>query len=154
VIRKVSILGLVLTGLALSASALAQSAVKAPADAKTKADIRGSAAYAELLLKRTEAESELEALSAEYTDEYPKVVEAKFAFEVIERERNRLLSLKPADLPRLTTALGKLIVRKVEHEVELWTLRRSLQDAHPDVKRARRKTEIFEAAIKEILGQN
>ena len=116
------------------------------------ADIRSSAAYAELLLKRTELQAELEVLTAEYTDDFPKVAEARYSLEVIERERTRLMAVRPADPSRLTVALGKLLVRKVETEVELWGLRKSLQDAHPDVKRAKRKVDIFEAAIKEILG--
>lgn len=137
--------------LGLAAAAFSQTAAR-PADAKALADIRSSAAYAELLLKRTEVQSELEVLTADYTDEFPKVAEARYTLEAIERERTRLLAIRPADPARLTVALGKLLIRKVEVEVELWGLRKTLQDAHPDVKRARRKVDIFEAAIKEVLG--
>jgi hypothetical protein len=115
-------------------------------------EVRASAAYAEVLLKRTELQSELEGLTAEYTDDFPKVTEGRYAVEMLEKERVRLLAVKPADVAKLTLALGKLMVRKVELEVDLWTLRKSLQEAHPDVRRAKRKLEIFEAAIKEILG--
>ncbi len=44
------------------------------------------------------------------------------------------------------------MVRKVDAEVELWRLQQALADNHPDVKKAKKKVEIFEAAIKEILG--
>ena len=44
------------------------------------------------------------------------------------------------------------MVRKVEAEVDLWRLQQSYADGHPDVKRAKRRLEIFEKAIKEILG--
>jgi len=48
--------------------------------------------------------------------------------------------------------LGKMMVRKVELQLELWSLQLQLGDAHPDVKRARRRVEIYENAVKEILG--
>ena len=91
-------------------------------------------------------------LAVEYTDDHPKVAEGRAALEIFDRERTRLLAVKPADAGKLSLALGKLIVRKAELELELWGLRKSLQEAHPDVKRARRRVEIYEAAIKEILG--
>jgi hypothetical protein len=43
-------------------------------------------------------------------------------------------------------------MRKVDAEIELWKVSQDYADAHPDVKRARKKVEIFEKAIKEILG--
>ena len=124
-----------------------------PKQQKTGSEVAGSPAYAEVLLRRTELQAEAESLSAEYTEEHPKVAETRFALEAIERERARLLAVKAADAGRLSAALGKLMVRKAECEVEVWGLRKNLQDAHPDVKRAKRKGEIYEAAIKEILGQ-
>jgi len=130
----------------------AQATAKSANIDKAAAEVRSSAAYAELLLKKTEVQAEVEGLAMEYTEEFPKLVEARYALEVIEKERLRLLSVKSAAASKLTIALGKLMVRKIEHEVELWTLRKSLQDAHPDVKRAKRKVDIYESAIKEILG--
>jgi len=65
---------------------------------------------------------------------------------------DRVLAAKPADTPKLSQALGKLMLRKVELETQLDTLRARYKDDHPDVKKARKKVETFEAAIKEILG--
>lgn len=139
--------------LLLSAAVAAQPASKAPAiDTRSQTEVRSSAAYAELMLKRAELQSELEALLVEYTEEFPKVVEGRYALEVIEKERARLLNIRAADTGKLTVALGKLLVRKVELEVELWTLRKTFQEVHPDVRRAKKKADIYEAAVKEILG--
>jgi hypothetical protein len=44
------------------------------------------------------------------------------------------------------------MVRKVESEIDLWKLQQSYADGHPDVRRAKKRVEIFEKAIKEILG--
>lgn len=113
---------------------------------------KSSPAYAEVLLRRTELESDLESLLVEYTDDYPKVRQTKYELDLISKESDRLLAVKVTETAKLTQALGKLIVRKVELQGELWALQQQYGDAHPDVKRARRKVEIFEKAIKEILG--
>jgi hypothetical protein len=136
-----------------SAVTAAQSNLKPAAnDVRGQAEVRSSAAYAELMLKRAEVQSDLEAFLVEYTEEFPKVVESRYALEVIEKERARLLSTRAADAGKLSVALGKLVVRKIELEVALWTLRKTFQDSHPDVKRAKKKADIYEAAVKEILG--
>ncbi len=114
--------------------------------------VKSSAAYAELLLKKTELQADLESLVLEYTEEYPKVIEIRFNLGALQKEADRLNKVKPADVSQLTLALGKLIVRKTELETDLWGLQKNYNDAHPDVKRAKRKVEIYEAAIREILG--
>lgn len=128
----------------------------AAASKKPVADVadprKSSPAYAEVLLRRTEIEAELESLLVEYTEDYPKVKQSRYELDVMGKESDRLLAVKPGDTGKLTSALGKLVVRKVELQGELWNLQQQLGDSHPDVKRAKRKVEIFERAIKEILG--
>lgn len=128
--------------------------VKAPAKAQTAAEraMYASPAYAEVLLRRTELESELEALTLEYTEEFPKVKEIRQALIFLKRESDRLAAVKPAESSKLTLALGKMIVRKVELETDVWNLLKGYKEDHPDVRRAQKKVEIYEAAIKEILG--
>jgi hypothetical protein len=89
---------------------------------------------------------------AEYTDEYPKVKQERFELDLISKESERILAVKAADASKLTAALGKLIVRKVELQAELFGVQQRLGDGHPDVKRAKKKVEVFERAIKEIFG--
>ncbi len=120
--------------------------------AKTSPVVPSSPAYAEILLRRTELTAELESLVLDYTEEYPKVREIRHVLTLIERESARLAKVKPADSSRLTLALGKLIVRKIELETDLWGLLKTYKEEHPDVKRARRKVEIYEAAIGELLN--
>jgi predicted nuclease with TOPRIM domain len=111
--------------------------------------VKSSPAYAEVLLRKTELLSELEALLVEYTEEFPKVKEMRFETGLLQKELDRLLAA--GDGSKLTAALGKLMVRKCEIGVNLWSLQQQFNDQHPDVKRARRKSEIFEAAITDIL---
>ena len=113
--------------------------------------IKSSPAYAEIVLRRTELLSEFESLLVEYTEDYPKVKEMRYETGLLQKEIDKILSINAADSPKLTAALGKLIVRKCELETDLWSLQKQFNDAHPDVKRAKRKVEIFDAAIKDIL---
>ena len=112
---------------------------------------RSSPAYAEVLLRRTELAAELDSLLLEYTEEYPKVAEMRHSLAILQKDRERILAVKAAESIKLTLALGKLMVRRAELETELWQLLKTYKEEHPDVKRAKRKVEIYEAAIKEIL---
>jgi|SRR5215203_5448131 len=130
----------------------AQRADKQAADEKQSPLFRSSPAYAELVLRRTEITSELESLVLDYTEDYPKVKEIRFVVILIERDIARIGKVKPAESSKLTLALGKLMVRKIELETDVWNLQRTYKEEHPDVKRARRRVEIYEAAINDILN--
>ena len=103
-------------------------------------------------MKETELRADVEADLGEYTEEHPKVKEARFALGLVQKEKARLLSTDPAESEKLTLSLGKIMVRKVDAEVDLWRLQQTLADGHPEVKRAKKKVEVFEAAIKEVLS--
>ena len=150
------LLAAVLTLGCASASAAQKSpAVKTTPTPVTVADlqpIRSSPAYAELLLQKTELRSTLDSLLVDYTEEYPKVKELRSQLGFLQNEMDRLLAVKPENVARLSDALGKLILRKVELESNLETLRAQYKDDHPEVKKLRRKIDSYEASIKEILG--
>lgn len=120
-------------------------------DAKQASTVKSSPAYAEILLRKTEREAELESLSANYTEEFPKVREIKYELVVLQNELDKMLATSAADAGKLTLALGKLIVRKAELATELWNLRRQYNDDHPEVKRVKRKIAVYEKAIRDIL---
>jgi hypothetical protein len=113
--------------------------------------VKFSPAYAEVLLRKTERESELEEFLLDYTEEFPKVKELKFEIGLLQKEADKIIAVNASESAKLTLALGKLIVRKTEIETDLWNLRRQYADDHAEVKRARRKIEVYEKAIKEIL---
>lgn len=138
---------------ALSISIVAVGQIKSPGNMSSAADsVKASPAYAEVLLRKTELESELESLLIDFTNDYPKVVDIRMELELLKIESDRLLTLKPADTGKLTLALGKLVLGKVSHAAALRRLQTQYQDGHPNVKKEKRQVEIFEAAIKEILG--
>ena len=114
--------------------------------------LQSTPAFAEVLLREIEIRAEVEAMADDYTDEHPKLKELRFALGAVQKEKSKLSAIPAAEFEKLTLSLGKLMVRKVDAEIELWRLQQTLADGHPDVKRARKRVEIFEAAIKEILG--
>jgi hypothetical protein len=136
-----------------SVAAQKPKAIKSAVDFVTEASpVTASPAYAELLLRKTEVKSNLESLKHHYTEEYPKVKDLRFVLGLLDRDIARISKVKPADSGKLTLALGKLIVRRIELETDMWNLQRSYKDDHPDVKRTKRKVEIYETAISEILN--
>lgn len=129
--------------------------VHAQSDAKKAAPnnkaAKSSPAYSEVLLRKTERESELEEFLIDYTEDFPKVKELRFELDLIQKEINKILAVNASEAGKLTLALGKLMVRKAELETDWWNLQRRYNAEHPEVKRAKRKLEVFEKAVKEIL---
>jgi uncharacterized protein involved in exopolysaccharide biosynthesis len=114
--------------------------------------IRSSPAFAEVLLRKTELRADLESFLADYTEQNPKILDARFELAALDKAIDRLFSVRPSELSKLTLALGKMLVRKAGLEADLLRLGRTYNDDHPEVKRLKRKIEIYETSIKEILG--
>lgn len=113
--------------------------------------IKSTPAFAELLLRKTEREADLEQFLLDYTDEFPKVKELRFELELLQKQMEKVSTVNASDAPKLSLALGKLLVRKTELEVDYWNLLKQYNADHPEVKRAKRKIEVYEKAVKEIL---
>ena len=111
--------------------------------------IKSSSAYAEILLRKTEVESDLDSLLVSYTEDFPKVKESKYELSLLQKDLQTLLA--QTDASKLSLALGKLMVRRVELSTDLWSLKTKFGDENPEVKRAKRKVLSFDNAIKEIL---
>jgi uncharacterized protein involved in exopolysaccharide biosynthesis len=111
--------------------------------------VKSSPAYSEVLLQKTELAAELENLLLDFTEDYPKVKELRYEVGLLQKDLDKLLAT--TDASRLTQALGKLMVRRVELAADVFNLQKQYNDEHPDVKRAKRKVEVFEQAIKEVL---
>ncbi|MFZ1700293.1 MAG: hypothetical protein WBO10_11100 [Pyrinomonadaceae bacterium] len=114
--------------------------------------IRSSPAYAEVLLRKTELQADLEAFIESYTETNPKVVDARFELAALDKSLERVFAVKATETGKLTLALGKLLVRRAALETEFARLRRSYNADHPEVMRAKRRVEIFDVAIKDVLN--
>lgn len=114
--------------------------------------IRSSAAFSVVLLRKTEIEADLISFVEDYTDENPRVIDARFELASINKEVDRMFTISPSETQRLTESTGKLILRKAELETEKNRLLRTYKPDHPQVKRLARKIEIFQKALKQIFG--
>lgn len=121
---------------------------KSAADLQT---IKNTPAYAEVLLKKVALEADIEDLLVVYTEDFPKVKELRFKLDLTNKALEKILAVKPSDASKLSEALGKLIVQKIEYEAELAGLRKEYSDDYADVKRAKRKVEVYQKAINDIL---
>jgi hypothetical protein len=137
---------IVLLGLIFSA-AFAQTKAK-PATANS---VKSTPAFAEIILLKTEVESRLEELLLDYKEEYPEVKKNRVELGFINKELDKLLKLDASQMPKLTLALGKLLVRKIELQSDLSALLENYKEDNPEVLRAKKKLEIFEKAIAEIM---
>jgi|GEM_PF-789803 len=123
-----------------------------PARSSEPGPIKSSPAYAEVLLRKTELEADLLSFAEDYTDQNPKVIDARFELATLSKDIDRLFAVRPDDVQKLTLALGKLIVRRAAVETELNRLLRTYKPDHPEAKRALKKAELFRDALKDILG--
>ncbi len=113
--------------------------------------IRSSPAYAEVLLRKTELQADLEAFLADYTEQNPKIIDLRAELAAIASALEKIYGVKPSETGKLTLALGKMIVKRAALETDVARLTRSYNKDHPEVRRAKRRVEIFDAAINEIL---
>lgn len=120
-----------------------------PSSLENQKAVRATPAFAEVILRKAELESDVESFLVSYTESYPKLKERRFELDLLNKDLAKLFA--QTDASKLTLALGKLLVRKSELETDLWALQNQFSADHPDVKRAKRKVLSFQNAIKEIL---
>ena len=76
--------------------------------------IRSSAAYSEVLLRRTQLQADLEALVPDYTEANPKIINLPHGAGGTDQMGEKMYNVRPAETGKLTLALGKLIVDQAQ----------------------------------------
>ena len=117
----------------------------------TSKAIKSSPAYSALILKRTLVKADLEEMLVAYTEDFPKVVDARHEIDLLNFELSRLLETKVTDSCKLSESLGQLMLKKTEVEMELWNLKKKYNEDHPQVVRIKRKLTTYEKGIVEVL---
>lgn len=141
------------------ALAVGVNAQKSPPVAETRspaaepAHLVSSAAYAEVSLRYVEVSAEIESMLADYTESHPSVVKARIVWASLTADNLRMRAVKPEESGKLTAALGKTIVRKAELLAEYKSLESQYPADNPEVRRAKKRYEYFEAAVNGILGK-
>lgn len=113
--------------------------------------IRASPAYAEILLRKTELQADIDAFGGDYTEASTKMIELRAELASLDRSLEKVFAVRPSETGKLTQGLGKLIVKKAALDVELDRSLRRYSKEHPETRRAQRRVDRFEAAIAEIL---
>lgn len=119
---------------------------------ETVFSIKSSPAYAEILLRKTELLADIDAFGADYTEASPKMIELRAELASLDKSLEKVFAVRPSETGKLTQALGKLIVKKAAFDADLSRLLRTYSKEHPEIKRAQRKVDRFDAAIGEILN--
>ncbi len=114
-------------------------------------EVKSSAAFAEIILRATELESNLQGLLVGYTKEHPKVKEIRYELNLLQKDLSNMSKMRGSETRKLNQALGKLLVRKAQITTNYWVIKSRYSDEHPDAKKAKRKVEIFEKAVRQIL---
>ncbi len=125
--------------------------VKVDFSTSTSKAIKSSPAYSALILQRTEIKAELEEMLVSYTEDFPKVADARHEIDLINFELTKLLDTKVTDSCKLSDSLGQLMLKKTRIEMQVWNLLKKYKEDHPEVLRAKRKLDIYDKAVAEIL---
>lgn len=108
-------------------------------------------AYGLLVVRKAKVESELAFLSARLSYKHPLIKSKRFELGAIGDEMESLRAVKMPRLTRLSSAVGNLILDKVELEVKLNDLMVNLYPRHPDVTRQRLELVALEREIENVL---
>lgn len=113
--------------------------------------VADTGAYAEVFAARVEAEAELKVLTTDLTEETAQVREKKLERDLLDREVRWLTALPSTSHEKMTTALGRLLVRKTQAEVSLKMLSANYAESFPSVKKARTRIEVYNNEIQKLL---
>jgi hypothetical protein len=125
--------------------------VEKPISPSEAGPIRSSAAYAEIVMRRIELQADLESFIPDYTDTNPKILDLRFELGALDKALEKVYAIKPSETGKLTLALGKMMVKRAMLETDLARLLRTYTNEQKEVKRAKRRVEIYDAAIRDIL---
>src|SRR5687767_11449023 len=95
------------TSLISVSAVVMMTAVSAYSQSGDVGPIRSSPAYSEILLRKTELLADLEAFSADYTEENPRMIDARTELASLNKLLEKVFGVKPSDTGKLTLALGK-----------------------------------------------
>lgn len=117
----------------------------------TISKVADTGAYAEVFAARVEAEADLKVLTMDLTEETVQVREKKLERDLLDRDVRWLEALPSTSHIKMTVALGRLLVRKTQAEVDLKMLSANYAESFPTVKKARTRIEVYSSEIQKLL---
>ena len=121
------------------------------ANADAVGSVKASPAYTEVMVRSIELRSELEAALLDYREESPKVRAIRREIAMLDDAMEMLMRLPLGSSGKMTSAVGRLIVRRAALETEYSETVARYGDDHPEVRRAKRRVEVYERSIRELL---
>ncbi|MBC7798437.1 MAG: hypothetical protein H7Z37_16330 [Pyrinomonadaceae bacterium] len=119
--------------------------------ANSNSALKSSAAYGEIIAALAEAKVDLKILLFDYKEAAPQVVAKRQLIESYQTEIGKLEAMPTTIAPKLTLALGRLLVKKIEAGAELNELTKEYAEEYPSVKKARIRLQVFTEETDKLL---
>jgi len=140
----------VMFGLAILASAPAVCGQKAAITQEI--DPRTTQAYSMLIQRQVKVQAKLEAMMHEYSSEWPAAKELQTELDALKLEMKKLRELDPNLIPKLTSGVGALILRKATLITEIKVMADEYESEWPEAKEKQRELELLNKQIEKILS--
>ena len=114
-------------------------------------DVRTTAAYSMLILRKVAVEAALEKVLSENTSEHPSAKSKQIELDVLNNEMEKMSATEASNLVKLSSGYGRLTLQKVKLASELQTLRLQYTSTHPDVKFKKVELKLLEDEIAKIM---
>ena len=144
--RFLSILVFALLAFATPAYGQKVAVVTEPADPKT------TQAYSMLIERRVKVQAHLETLLSDYTSDWPPTKKLQAELDAIKIEMKKMSELDQPLIPKLTSGMGALILRKTVLISEIKELLEEESSEWPPLKEKQRELELLDKQIQKVLS--
>jgi uncharacterized protein involved in exopolysaccharide biosynthesis len=115
------------------------------------ADVKMTSAYSMLALRKTAVEAELTEILSSYTSDFPVARSRQMELNTLEQEMKRMAKTAGANLPKLNSSYGTLILQRVKLETEMQDLLLGYTSNHPAVKLKKVELNLLEHEIAKMM---
>ena len=113
--------------------------------------IKATPAFEVLILKRATVRAELNQQRQRTTMEHPDAVRLAYHLDRLNMAIEKLLLNEEAPISKLSSVCGRLLLRKIDLEVEENMLRQQVTSTHPDLRKKRIELDALQREIDFLL---
>ena len=115
-------------------------------------DPRTTQAYSVLVERRVKVQAQLETMLAEYSSEWPPARQLQAELDALKVEMKKMGEMDQPMMPKLTSGIGSLILRKTVLISEIKMLLEEQSSEWPPLKEKQRELELLNKQIEKILS--
>ena len=115
-------------------------------------DPKTTQAYSMLIERQVKVQATLEAMLHEYSSEWPPAKELQTELDALKIEMKKLREIDPNLIPKLTSGVGALILRKATLTTEINVMAYEHESEWPEAKEKQRELELLDKQIQKILS--